>query len=207
MESFGAGSDYYHDDTGWCPNMNDEQRGFCCCFSYCCCLLIFTIIIVSSVYCGDNVRDELNKQSGFINENLSRVVVTPRSGYDDTLLNQKLWYYNEPALNWTKCERDQYWPETGMAKISGKGEKEILEASWVLHNMCLELVEKVVNDDNLLKLFHVNENLWPAIKKSWSNNRQDFIGRFDLSWDGINPPKMLEYNADTPSLLLESGEV
>jgi len=33
------------------------------------------------------------------------------------------------------------------------------------------------------------------------------LGRFDFSWDGINPPKMLEYNADTPSLLLESGDV
>jgi glutathionylspermidine synthase len=23
-------------------------------------------------------------------------------------------------------------------------------------------------------------------------------GRFDLTYDGINPPKLLEYNADTP---------
>lgn len=33
------------------------------------------------------------------------------------------------------------------------------------------------------------------------------MGRFDFSWDGRNPPKMLEYNADTPSLLLESSWV
>jgi glutathionylspermidine synthase len=33
------------------------------------------------------------------------------------------------------------------------------------------------------------------------------LGRFDFSWDGVNPPKMLEYNADTPSILLESGPV
>ena len=73
--------------------------------------------------------------------------------------------------------------------------------------MCLELVEKVVADDNLLALFHINENLWPAVRKTWANNRQDLIGRFDFAWDGENPPKMLEYNADTPSLLLESGDV
>jgi glutathionylspermidine synthase len=30
--------------------------------------------------------------------------------------------------------------------------------------MCLEAVDKVVNDDILLKLFFINENLWPAIK-------------------------------------------
>ena len=30
-------------------------------------------------------------------------------------------------------------------------------------------------------------------------------GRFDLVYDGINPPKMLEFNGDTPSLIIESG--
>lgn len=33
------------------------------------------------------------------------------------------------------------------------------------------------------------------------------LGRFDFAWDGKNPPKLLEYNADTPSLLLESSKV
>lgn len=30
-------------------------------------------------------------------------------------------------------------------------------------------------------------------------------GRFDLSYDGVNEPKMLEYNADTPTLLIETA--
>jgi glutathionylspermidine synthase len=30
-------------------------------------------------------------------------------------------------------------------------------------------------------------------------------GRFDLVYDGVNPPKMLEFNGDTPSLIIESG--
>src|SRR5262249_5641336 len=32
-------------------------------------------------------------------------------------------------------------------------------------------------------------------------------GRLDLAYDGINPPKLLEYNADTPTALLESSVV
>ena len=32
-------------------------------------------------------------------------------------------------------------------------------------------------------------------------------GRFDLVFDGKNEPKMLEYNADTPSLIIESGDL
>jgi len=31
------------------------------------------------------------------------------------------------------------------------------------------------------------------------------MGRFDLAWDGLNPPKLLEYNADTPFLYIESS--
>src|SRR3546814_17756196 len=33
------------------------------------------------------------------------------------------------------------------------------------------------------------------------------IGRFDLSFDGRQPPKMLEYNADTPTSLFEASVV
>lgn len=32
-------------------------------------------------------------------------------------------------------------------------------------------------------------------------------GRFDLVYDGVNPPKMLEYNGDTPSLIIESSHL
>ena len=93
-----------------------------------------------------------------------------------------------------------------MANISAEAEKELLEATFELHNMCLEVVEEVINDDTMLRLFHINEVLWPAIRNSWNSRQMDFLGRFDFAWDGKSPPKMLEYNADTPSLLLESTD-
>jgi len=40
--------------------------------------------------------------------------------------------------------------------------------------MGLEAVDKVVSDEKLLKLFNINENLWPVIKKSWSQKQEDF---------------------------------
>ena len=82
-----------------------------------------------------------------------------------------------------------------------------MEATFEIHNMCLQIVDQVVNDNRLLRLFNINSDLWPAIRRSWNDGQFDLFGRFDWSWDGINPPKMLEYNADTPSLLLESSEV
>ena len=44
-----------------------------------------------------------------------------------------------------------------------------------------------------------------SLKKSWWDELLDFQGRFDFSWGGTNPPKMLEYNGDTPSLTFESS--
>ena len=43
------------------------------------------------------------------------------------------------------------------------------------------------------------------MKKSWTDKKTDLMGRFDLAWDGNGPPKLLEYNADTPSVLVESA--
>jgi len=56
-----------------------------------------------------------------------------------------------------------------------------------------------------LKLFEIPDDLIPAVKKSWNDKRTDLMGRFDLAWDGNFPPKLLEYNADTPSVLVESA--
>jgi glutathionylspermidine synthase len=56
-------------------------------------------------------------------------------------------------------------------------------------------------------MFNLNKILWPAIRKSWKDRQTDLMGRFDLAWDGVNDPKMLEYNADTPSILIESGPI
>lgn len=80
-----------------------------------------------------------------------------------------------------------------------------MEATFNLHNMCLEVVERVANDDVLLTQFEIPRELWPAIKKSWKEKKTDLMGRFDLQWDGNGPPKLFEYNADTPSLLVESS--
>ena len=48
-----------------------------------------------------------------------------------------------------------------------------MEASFEIHNMALEAVDKVVNDDTLLTLFFINRDLWPAIREDWKEGRRD----------------------------------
>ena len=91
--------------------------------------------------------------------------------------------------------------------ISPKAEKDLLEATYQMHSMMLGAVETITRDETLLHIFNINKDLWPAIKDSWVQKKPDLLGRFDWSWNGTGPPKVLEYNADTPSLLLESDLV
>src|SRR5437867_7877977 len=45
----------------------------------------------------------------------------------------------------------------------------------------------------------------PAIVRSWDRDDFSLYGRFDLGYDGQSPPKLLEYNADTPTALIEAA--
>jgi len=81
----------------------------------------------------------------------------------------------------------------------------MMEATFIMHSLFIEATEKVVRDPRLLDLFNIPTNLWKGINYSWENRQMDLLGRFDWSWNGEDEPKLLEYNADTPSLLLESG--
>lgn len=121
------------------------------------------------------------------------------------MYKNKIYYGDDSALTWGTCEADEYWNEKGKIDLSQKAEEQLMEASFELHNMALEAVDKIVNDDTLMTLFYINKDLWPAIRESWKIGRVDFQGRFDLAFDGKNPPKLIEYNADTPSLQLESS--
>jgi glutathionylspermidine synthase len=47
----------------------------------------------------------------------------------------------------------------------------------------------------------------PLIEASWHAETPSIYGRFDLTYDGTRPPRLLEYNADTPTSLLEAAVV
>ena len=45
------------------------------------------------------------------------------------------------------------------------------------------------------------------IRESWNRDEFTLYGRFDLAYNGASPPKMLEYNSDTPTSLLEAAVI
>ena len=71
--------------------------------------------------------------------------------------------------------------------------------------MCRELVARAVEDERMLKVLRIPERFWTFIAASWKRGDPSLYGRFDLSYDGSGPAKLLEYNADTPTSVFETA--
>jgi glutathionylspermidine synthase len=74
----------------------------------------------------------------------------------------------------------------------------------LLHSMCLNAVEHVVLTERY-RDFGLPEWTWEPIARSWQRGDPHVYGRFDLRYDARRPAKLLEYNADTPTTLLEAS--
>lgn len=99
-----------------------------------------------------------------------------------------------------------YWDE-GVHYEFSLDEVLSLEADVeLLHSMCLDAVDHVITTERY-KDFGIPEWVWPQIAESWRRRDPHLYGRFDLRYDGSGPAKLLEYNADTPTSLLEAAVV
>lgn len=99
-----------------------------------------------------------------------------------------------------------YWTEEVCYSFSEAEANQLEAATKSLHDLCLEAVDRLVRQGDFSRL-SIPGAFWPWIIASWKRGDPGLYGRFDLAYDGINPPKMLEYNADTPTALLESAVV
>lgn len=99
-----------------------------------------------------------------------------------------------------------YWDESGWFEFSMPEIERIETATNVLHAMCIEAVECVLEDDRLDE-FDIPSSFHAWIRESWERDDPTLFGRFDLAWDGTGDPKLLEYNADTPTSLFEAAVV
>nr|WP_282551260.1 glutathionylspermidine synthase family protein [Providencia stuartii] len=100
---------------------------------------------------------------------------------------------------------EPYWSEDAYYQFSMAQIEEIEDATAELHQMCLKVVERVVESDELLARFQIPKHCWEFVRQSWKTSQPSLYSRLDLAYDGVNPPKLLENNADTPTSLYESA--
>lgn len=128
---------------------------------------------------------------------MKRVSIKPRDGWLQTVESQGLFYHT--------IKGELYWDENACYALSERDATILEESTNELHQLCLAAIDHVVKQD-LYHLFHIPQWFIPKVEESWRRKEPDVYGRFDLVYfDSKFPPKMLEYNADTPTSLLESS--
>ncbi len=101
---------------------------------------------------------------------------------------------------------ERYWDERAYYAFTlDEIERQIEEPTGEIDAMCLELVGHAVDDEDYLGRLKIPEAFWPLIAESWHRDDGSLYGRLDLSFDGRNPAKLLEYNADTPTSIFEAA--
>jgi len=99
-----------------------------------------------------------------------------------------------------------YWDETAAYLFTAAEIDAIEEATAELERLCIAAVDKVVKE-NLFAPFGLSEAAAKLARDSWARGDRNLYGRFDLRVAPGEPPKLYEYNADTPTALFEASVV
>ncbi|MFF2639751.1 glutathionylspermidine synthase family protein [Streptomyces niveus] len=135
---------------------------------------------------------------------MERRTIEPRPGWQQTVEEQGLVY---PLTRYPDDSLRPYWDESAYYVFS-LPEVEALEVVVEeLHAMCLAAAEHIVKNDRFADLGITDGRLVALVAESWQRRDElpSIYGRFDLRYDGTGPAKMLEYNADTPTSLVEAA--
>jgi glutathionylspermidine synthase len=127
-----------------------------------------------------------------------RLLSRPRPGWEKTVEGQGLIYHHTKA--------GLYWNEGAYYQFSSREVDELEGATNELQRLCLEAGQTII-DGRRFPEFGIPETAVDAIVWAWNAEPPAIYGRFDLAYDGNGPPKLLEYNADTPTGLLEAAVV
>lgn len=129
---------------------------------------------------------------------MHRLTIDPRPNWQKRVEQHGLMFHT--------LKGEPYWDETAAYQISGYEVDQLELAANTLHEMCLDLVQEVI-DQRMFGLFLIPGEFEETVVRSWEEQEPSIYGRFDLAYDGVGAPKLLEYNADTPTALLEASIV
>ena len=124
-----------------------------------------------------------------------------------TLAPRPNWRQKAEALGFIwHSETSTYWDESAAYAFTlDEVETQLEPAAQTLHHMCLDLVDEVVRDEALLARLAIPQEHWDFVAASWRAREPSLYGRFDFGYHGVGPPKLYEYNADTPTSVFEAA--
>ena len=126
---------------------------------------------------------------------MKRITVAPRPDWRSEMARIGFNYHSIDG---------NYWQEDA-CYVFTESQIDLLEdATNTLHHMYVQAVAHVVKTGDYARL-GIDDIAAKQIEDSFGRQAPSLYGRFDLCFDGINPPKLYEYNADTPTALFEAS--
>jgi len=126
---------------------------------------------------------------------MKRIEFSPRNNWQNTI-EQQGFLFNEGG---------NYWKENAAYRFTEPEILSIEKATNEIFSMCCEAVEYVIKREWYDRFF-IDRKYADLIRWSWMEDQPSLYGRMDLSVNNGNI-KLLEFNADTPTSLLESSVI
>ncbi|MER6954907.1 glutathionylspermidine synthase family protein [Streptomyces sp. NPDC000618] len=135
---------------------------------------------------------------------MRRHTIEPRPGWQQIVEEQGLVY---PLTRHPDGGLRPYWDESAYYVFTLDEVEALEETVEELHAMCLTAAAHLVESDRLADLGITDPRVAAAVAEAWRRRAElpSVYGRFDLHYDGAGPAKLLEYNADTPTSLVEAA--
>ncbi len=133
---------------------------------------------------------------------MQRLVRQPRPDWPESVSSVGLTYHSH--------DEGPYWDESASYELTSEEVEALERAGNELHRLYLEAAGAVI-ERGWWERLSIPPQAIPAIEESWAQDDASLYGRFDLAFSpgagrgDASAPKLLEYNADTPTALVEAS--
>ena len=127
---------------------------------------------------------------------MRRLTLTPRSDWQKRVEKAGLTFH-------TLADGTPYWDESAYWQFTAREVDRLEAATAELQELCLKAGDAILEQDRLAQM-GIPASAHAAIRTAWNAEPPALYGRMDLAYDG-DAIKLLEYNADTPTGLLEAA--
>ncbi|MGA2349494.1 MAG: glutathionylspermidine synthase family protein [Terracidiphilus sp.] len=127
---------------------------------------------------------------------MRRLTVIPRNNWQKSVEHIGLTYH-------TLADGAPYWDESAYWEFTAAEIDRLEAATAEIQKLALAAGDVILSQDRLAQM-GIPAAAAPAIRAAWNSEPPALYGRLDLAYDG-STIKLLEYNADTPTGLVEAS--
>jgi glutathionylspermidine synthase len=129
---------------------------------------------------------------------MRRIAIDPRPGWKQSVERVGLTYH-------TLEDGSPYWDESAYWEFNSAEVDRLEAATAEIYRLALAAGDAILNaGSDWLSRMHIPAAAVERIRQTWQSEPPALYGRLDLAYDG-RQIKLLEYNADTPTCLVEAA--